>query len=73
MPNWVVKNGPDGTPGISGGLMRRQHLLGGNEGAIASICTVAVDDLGKYVTGAVEPGGVVALPKMPVPGVGWLP
>ena len=68
----MVFTGPDGTPGINGGLMKRQHPLTGNDGVIAYVCTVDVEDLDRYVGRAVELGGVVALPRMPVPGVGWL-
>jgi len=39
---------------------------------VGYICTVNVDDLDAYVEKAVALGGVVALPKMAVPGFGWL-
>lgn len=68
----LVTTGADGTPGINGGLMKRQHPLGGNDGVIAYVCTVDVDDVDRFVARAQELGGKVALPKMPVPGVGWL-
>ena len=42
---WVIVTGPDGTPGINGGLMKRQHPLGGDDGVIAYVCTADVDDL----------------------------
>jgi len=69
---WLVVTGPDGTPGINGGLLRRQHPAGGNDGVIAYVCTVQVDDLDRDFARAQQLGGAVALPKMPVPGVGWL-
>src|SRR5262245_12737635 len=72
VPYWVVRTGPDGTPGINGGLIRRQHPLGGTDGVIAYVCTVDVDDLDRHVARGKELGGSVALPRMPVPGVGWL-
>ena len=72
MPYWLIVTGPDGTPGINGGLLKRMHPLSGNDGVIAYVCTVNVDDLDKSVARGLELGGAVAMPKMPIPGVGWL-
>jgi predicted enzyme related to lactoylglutathione lyase len=72
MPYWLITTGPDGTMGINGGLMKRQHPVTGNDGVIAYVCTVGVDDLDKSFTRGVELGATVALPRMPIPGVGWL-
>jgi hypothetical protein len=69
---WLVVTGPDGTPGINGGMIRRPHPRSGNDGVIAYVCTVDVDDLDESFDKALQLGGAVALPKMPVPGVGWL-
>jgi predicted enzyme related to lactoylglutathione lyase len=68
----LITTGPEGSPGINGGLMRRMHPLGGNDGVIAYVCTVDVDNLDRYVERGVALGGAVALPKMAVPGLGWL-
>jgi predicted enzyme related to lactoylglutathione lyase len=38
----------------------------------AFVCTVDVADLDAMVARLVEAGGTVALPKMPIPTVGWL-
>jgi predicted enzyme related to lactoylglutathione lyase len=68
---WLIKTGPDDQPGIDGGLMRRQGQIDG-QAVIAYVCTVdvpSVDDLTRKVT---QGGGQVVVPKMPVPGVGWL-
>lgn len=72
MEYWMVVTGKDGTPGINGGMMKRQHPVSGNDGVIAYVCTVDVDDLDKYMAGAQKLGAMIALPKMPVPSVGWL-
>jgi predicted enzyme related to lactoylglutathione lyase len=72
LPYWMVVTGPEGTPGINGGLIKRPHPITGNDGVIAYVCTVDVADLDKGVARGLELGGSVALPKMPVPGVGWL-
>ena len=69
---WLIKTGPDGEPGINGGLMRRQVPLDDEESANAFVCTVSVssiDDLVGKVEGA---GGVVSITKFEIPGVGWV-
>ena len=68
----MITTGPESTPGINGGLMKRQHPLGGNDGVIAYVCCLDVDNLDQYVARGLELGGSVALPKVPIPGVGWL-
>jgi predicted enzyme related to lactoylglutathione lyase len=71
MDYWLITTGPDGQPGINGGLIRRQGVIDG-QAVIAYVCTVDtknVDDAIKTITAN---GGTIALPKMPVPGVGWL-
>lgn len=70
----LITTGPDDAPGINGGLMKRLGQLeaGVDYPVIAHMTTVDVEDLDAYVSRAVNAGGVVALPRMPVPGVGWL-
>jgi predicted enzyme related to lactoylglutathione lyase len=68
----LITTGPEGTPGINGVLMKRQHQISGNDGVIAYVCTVQVDNLDHYMSRAQKLGASIALPKMPVPGVGWL-
>ena len=72
MQYWMIMTGPDSAPGINGGLIKRQHPISGNDGVIAYVCTVEVDDLDKYVARGQQFGGTIGLPKMPIPGVGWL-
>ena len=72
MPSWLINTGAEGTPGINGGLLKRQHPITGNDGVIAYVCTVNVDDLDKSLALGQKLGGAVALPKIAVPGVGWL-
>ena len=74
MPYWIIDTGGDGA-GINGGLLRRmgpQPPASDPTPVIAYVCTMGVDNLGAYVDKAVSLGGVVALPKMAVKGVGWL-
>jgi hypothetical protein len=73
MPYWVVKTGEDGTPGINGGLMPRQGPPPPNDcPVIAYVCTVDVENLDEAVSKASGLGAATALPKMAIPGVGWL-
>ena len=69
---WMIFTGPDGTPGINGGLIPRRHPRGEADAVIAFVCTVNVDNLDASLARGLELGATVALPKMPVPGVGWL-
>lgn len=70
---WMIHTGPDDKPGINGGLMPRR---GGVPEAMAAmnafVITVDVDHVDTVVDAAKRSGGTVALPKMPVPGIGWL-
>jgi predicted enzyme related to lactoylglutathione lyase len=72
MPYWLVMTGSEGTPGINGGIMKRQHPISGNDGVIAYVCTIDVEQLDRDMARAQELGASLALPKMPVPGLGWL-
>ena len=72
MEYWLVSTGPDGTPGINGGLMDAAAPRPADGAVIAYVCTVDVDDLDDYLAKAAELGAAVALPKMPIPGIGWL-
>ena len=71
MPYWLVITGPDGQPGINGGLVLRRGEIDG-QAVIAYVCTVDVVSLDESVETATANGGSIALPKMAVPGVGWL-
>ena len=68
---WTIKTGDSSKPGIDGGLVRRMGEVDG-QAVIAYVCTVDVASLDDSVAQALELGGAVALPKMPIPGVGWL-
>lgn len=72
-PYWLVTTGPADTPGINGGLLPRQGAgpLDG-QAVNAFVCTVAVDVLDDLLGAVPAHGGSIAVPKMPVPTVGWL-
>lgn len=60
-------------PGINGGLMKRMGCAPAEGQAVnAFVCTVDVANVDESFAKALSLGGTVALPKMPVPGIGWL-
>ena len=71
MEYWMVMTGPAEQPGINGGMLRRQGEIDG-QAVIAYVCTVDVADIDASTNTAVANGGQVVLPKMAIPGVGWL-
>lgn len=62
---WLVTTGPNNKPGINGGLFKRQ----GPVGHVNTIDVPSVDDFTAKVTAN---GGKAVVPKMAIPGVGWL-
>jgi predicted enzyme related to lactoylglutathione lyase len=81
IPYWLVTTGdgepmggqPSSEPGIDGGLVPRQGAAPTDGQPVnAFVVTVDVPNCEGYVDRAVAAGGSIALPLMPVPGVGWL-
>ena len=70
---WLVSTGTE-PPGIEGAILRR---MGENPDpqeptpVIAYVCTVDVEDVDEMIDKAKKLGGVEALGKIEVPGVGW--
>jgi predicted enzyme related to lactoylglutathione lyase len=71
MDYWLIKTGPDDQRGINGGLVKRRGVIDGTA-VIAYVCTVDVPSVDATVQKLTSLGGTIALPKMPIPGVGWL-
>jgi predicted enzyme related to lactoylglutathione lyase len=71
MPYWLVTTGPDDQPGINGGLMPRRGEIDG-EAVIAYVCTLGVESVDSSIVTVEANGGTIAVPKMPIPGMGWL-
>jgi len=71
MDYYLITTGPDGQPGINGGLIRRQGKIDGTA-VIAYVCTVDVPNIDDFTKKATAAGAQVVVPKMPIPGVGWL-
>jgi uncharacterized protein len=66
MPYWLITTGPDSEPGINGGLKARSHPQE------TCVNTISVANLDETLANATANGAKVALPRMGVPGVGWL-
>ena len=71
-PYWIVETG-DAGPGINGGLLPRQGPAPAPDNPVsASVLTMDVADLDATVQQVLDAGGEPALPKVPLPGMGWL-
>ena len=75
---WLIRTAPDADtghepPGIDGGVIaRRGPAASEGQPVNAFVCTVGVSDVSAMMERSVSLGGVVAVPRMAIPGVGWL-
>ncbi len=65
-PYWLISTGPNDGPGINGGLMPQMHP---NQPCVN---TMGVENLDATTAAVIANGGLNVVPKMAVPGVGWL-
>ncbi len=66
MDYWGMTTRPEGTPGINGGLYKR------DERKINTFdCTIQVEDIDKAVADVKANGGSIRQEKGEIPGVGW--
>jgi predicted enzyme related to lactoylglutathione lyase len=73
MEYWLIRTGAAEERGIDGGLMRRHgDAPTATQAVNAFVCTVSVASAESALARAQELGGTLALPIMPVPGIGWL-
>lgn len=73
MPYWLISTGPEGTPGIDGGMHPRMGPKPVPEQAVtAYVCTIDVPDIDAYLAKVTALGRPICVPKMPIPGIGWL-
>ena len=63
---WMITTGDPAEPGIDGGLLKRR------DPAQPCVNTVGVSDIDATTKTIESSGGKCVVPKMPVPGVGWL-
>jgi predicted enzyme related to lactoylglutathione lyase len=66
MPYWLITTGPNEEPGINGGFLPRR------DPAQPCVNTITVANLAETQAVIEANGGSCCLPRMPVPGVGWL-
>src|SRR5579872_6812948 len=66
MDYWMITTGDAAEPGINGGLMPRRDPA---QPCVNTISVVNLDDSLRTVN---QHGGQCVVPKMPIPGVGWL-
>lgn len=72
---WLIQTGPDTQPGINGGLLpRKGPAPADTAGVNAFVITVSVDNLDALLAkvDTIGGGALVCVPKMAVPGIGWL-
>jgi predicted enzyme related to lactoylglutathione lyase len=63
---WLVVTGAEGEAGINGGILRHK------DGMPRTVNTIAVESVDAAAQQVVRCGGQVVVPKMPIPGVGYL-
>jgi len=66
MPYWLVTTGENGEPGIDGGLTPRQQP---GATTVNTVGVASLDDTIRKIEGG---GGKTVVPRMAIPGVGWL-
>lgn len=70
---WLVTTGAENEPGINGGILfRRGPAPTDGQAVNAFVCTIDVPSLDDSLNKALSSGAQLAVPKMPIKGVGWL-
>lgn len=64
---WLVTTGPNEEPGINGSIMEKMV-----QATAATINTVNVPSVDKYVQKIIDAGGKMLTPKRAVPGIGYM-
>lgn len=73
MEYWSIVTGSQSEPGIDGGLIRRRGPRAAEGQPVnAFVCTVTAASVVDSLSRAAELGGIIAVPRMAIPGVGWL-
>lgn len=66
MEYWMIMTGDEKKPGIDGGLKMRDEM-GTN-----TVNTIDVADIDESIENVTKNGGKITVPKMAIPGVGWI-
>ena len=70
---WLIDTSEGSEPGINGGLLQRRGPKPAEGQAVnAFMCTVNVSSVDDFRAKALKLGGTEALPKMAIPGVGYV-
>ena len=71
MPYWFVRTGEG--PGIDGGMVKRMGPAPVEGQAVSSfVNSIKVPSCDAAIAAVTANGGTIALPKMPIPAMGWL-
>lgn len=65
MDYWLVTTGTEGTPGINGGMLRKQAPT------VATTNTIGVESVDGAVAAVQSAGGKLVMPKTPIPTIGY--
>ena len=63
---WLAKTHEPNTPGIGGGILPAQDAVS------RTVNTIQVESVDECLTKITAAGGQIVVPKMPIPGVGYL-
>lgn len=63
---WLISTGDKSRPGIDGGMMKRRDPMGNVYN------TIQIESIDQSIEHIAKAGGTIVVPKMPIPGVGWL-
>ncbi|GJJ00568.1 glyoxalase [Duganella rhizosphaerae] len=70
---WLIDTGDPAQRGINGGLLPRQGSApAAMQSVNAFVCTVDVEQLDDMLAKVAALKAEVVVPKMPIPGIGWL-
>jgi uncharacterized protein len=67
MEYWMLSTGPEGTPGINGGMYKRPT----KDANHTYDCTVLVEDIDKTIEAVRAAGGIITREKSLMEGLGW--
>jgi predicted enzyme related to lactoylglutathione lyase len=73
MQYWLLMTGDEKEPGINGGILNRKGPKPAvNQSVNAYVCSIDVPSVDDYWKRALAAGASPALPKMTIPGVGYV-